>query len=49
MSYSYFKVPKTKKLNMTHYFVIEIPNNSELQHKASNHSSDIMFKDFKKL
>ena len=34
---------------MTHYFIIEIPNKGELQEIASNHSSDIDFKDFMKL
>ena len=46
---SYFKVPKTIKLNATHYFIMKIPNKKELQQIASNHSSDIDFKDFMKL
>ena len=46
---SYFKVPKTIKLNATQYFFMEIPNKRELQHIASNHLSDIDFKDFMKL
>ena len=46
---SYFKVPKTIRLNATHYFIIEISNNRELQQIASNHSSDIDLKDFNKL
>ena len=46
---SYFKVPKTIKLNATHYFIMKIPNKGELQQTASNHSSDIDFKDFLKL
>ena len=46
---SYFKVPKTITLNATHYFIMKIPNKRELQQIASNHSSDIDFKDFMKL
>ena len=49
ISQSYFKVPKTTRLNATHYFIIKIPNKRELQQIASNHSSDIDFKDFMKL
>ena len=48
-SQSYFKVPKTIRLNPTHYFIMRIPNKRELQEIASNHSSDIDFKDFMKL
>ena len=48
ISQSYFKVPKTIKLNATH-FIMKIPNERELQQIASNHSSDIDFKDFMKL
>ena len=36
------------RLNTTHYFIIKIPNKRELQQIASNHSSDIKFKDFMK-
>ena len=42
-------MPKTIRLNATHYFIMKIPNKRELQQIASNHSSDIDFKDFKKL
>ena len=42
-------MPKTIGLNATHYFIMKIPNKSELQQIASNHSSDINFKDFMKL
>ena len=49
ISQSYFKVPKTIRLNATHYFIMKIPNKRELQQIASNHSSDIDFKDFTKL
>ena len=46
---SYFTVPKTIKLNSTHYFVIKIPSKRELQQTAFNHSSDIDFQDFMNL
>ena len=42
-------MPKTIRLNATHYFIMKIPNKRELQQIASNHSSEIDFKDFKKL
>ena len=48
-SQSFFKDPKTIRLNATHYFIMKIPNKRELQQTASNHSSDIGFKDFMKL
>ena len=43
------KVPKTTRLNVTHYFIMKILNERELQQIASNHSADIEFKDFIKL
>ena len=43
ISQSYFKVPKTIRLNATHYFIMKIPNETELQQIASHHSSDIDF------
>ena len=49
VSQSYFKVPKTIRLNTTHYLIIKIPNKRELQQIASNRSSDTDFKDFMKL
>ena len=49
ISQSYFKVPKTIRLYATHYFFMKIPNKRELQQIASNHSSDIDFKNFMKL
>ena len=49
ISQSYFKVRKTIRLNVIHYFIMEIPNKKELQQIVSNHSSDIDFKDFMKL
>ena len=45
-SQSYFKVPKTVRLNATHYFIMKNPNREELQEIASHHSFDIDFKDF---
>ena len=49
ISQFYFKVPKTIRLNATHYFIVKIPKKRELQQIASNHSSGIEFKDFVKL
>ena len=43
---SYFAVPKTVRLNSTHYLVIKILNRRELQQITFNHSSDIDFQDF---
>ena len=42
---SYFKVPKDVRLNTTHFFIANTPNNRELQQIAINHSSDISFGD----
>ena len=49
ISWSYFKVPKTIRLNVTHHFIMSISSKRELQQIASNHSSDIDFKDLMKL
>ena len=49
ISKSYFKMPKIIILNATHYFIMKITNKSELEQIASNHLSDIDFKDFMKL
>ena len=38
---SYFKVPKDVRLNTTHFFIIKISNERELQQVTQNHSSDI--------
>ena len=46
---SYFKVPKDARLNSTHFFIMKILNERELQQIALNHSSDIDFKDFMKI
>lgn len=43
---SYFTVPKYVRLIYTHFFIIKIPNNLELQQIAFDHSSDIAFNDF---
>ena len=43
---SYFAVSKNIRLNSTHYFIMKIPNQRELQQTTYNHSSDIDFKDF---
>ena len=43
---SYFKVPKEVRLNTTHFFIMKIPNERELQQIAASHSFDIDFKDF---
>ena len=42
----YFKVPKDVRLNTTHFFIMKITNERELQQIATNHSSDINSKDF---
>ena len=44
---SYLAVPENIRLNSTHYFIMKIPNKSELHHIAFNHSSGIDFKDLK--
>ena len=49
ISQSYFKVPKTIRLNATHYFIMKTSNKRELQQVASNHLPEIDFKDFMKL
>ena len=46
---SYFKFPKNVRLNTTHFFFTKIPNKSELQQIALNHSSDISTEDFIKI
>ena len=46
---SYFKVPKDVRLNSTHFFIMKIPNERELQQIVLNHLSDIDFKDFIKI
>ena len=48
LSQFYFKVPKTIRLKATN-FIMKIPNKRGLQQIASNHLSDIEFKNFMKL
>ena len=43
---SYFKVPNDVRLNITHFFIAQIPNKRELQEIARNHWSDISTKVF---
>ena len=42
-------MPKTIRLNGTNYFIMKVLNKGELQQIASNHLSDIDFKNFMKL
>ena len=42
-------MPKNIRLNAAHCFIMKMPNKRELQQIASNHSSDIDSKDFRKL
>ena len=49
ISQSYFKVPKTIRLDVTHYFIKKISNKRELQQIPPNHLSDLDFKDFMKV
>ena len=42
MSLSYYKEPKTIRLNATHYFIMKIPNKRWLPQIPSNYSSDII-------
>ena len=41
-------MPKTIRINATHYFIMEISNKRKLNQIASNHSSDINFEVFMK-
>ena len=45
ISQSYFAVPKNIRLNSKHYYMMEIPNNWELQQILFNYLSDIDFKE----
>ena len=45
----YFAVLKNIRLNSKHYFIIKIPNKSELQQITFNHSADNVFQDFTNL
>ena len=46
---SNFSVPKDVRLNSTHYLIMKINNQRELQNIAINHSADIDYKDFMKI
>ena len=46
---SYIAMPKSIRLNSTHYFIMEIPKKQELHQIAFNHSSDIEFDDLTNL
>ena len=46
ISQSYFKMPKTIRLNMTYYFIMKIPDKRELQQIALNQSPDIELKGY---
>ena len=43
---SYLFVPNDVRLNSTHYLIMKVKNNRELQNIASNHSVEIDYKDF---
>ena len=46
---SYFSVPKEVRLNSTHYLIMKIQNERELQSIAINYSAGIDCKDFMKI
>ena len=46
---SYFSVPKEVRLNSTHYLIMKIHNKRELRNIATNHSTDIDYKNFMKI
>ena len=46
---TYFAIPKNIRQNLTHYFIMKIPNKQEFQQIAFNHSSGINFQDFMNL
>ena len=46
---SYFSVPQKVRLNSTHYLILKIHNERELQQVAINHSADIGYNDFLKI
>ena len=49
ISQFYFKLPRSIRLNATHYFIMKTPNKRELQQIPSSHLPEINFKDFMKL
>ena len=46
ISPSYCKMPKTIRLNATHYFIMKFTNKGELQKIASDHLPDFDLTDF---
>ena len=46
---SYFAVPKNTRLNITHYFIMKIPDKREPQQITLNHSSDTDFQNYMNL
>ena len=46
---SYFSFPKDVRLNSSHYLIMKINNQKELQNIAITHSADIDYKDFMKI
>ena len=44
-----FSCAKSIRLNSTHYLIMKIHNNRELQNIAIYHSADINYKDFMKI
>ena len=46
---SYFAVPKNTRLNITHYFIMKIPDKREPQQITVNHSSDTDFQNYMNL
>ena len=49
LTQSYFCVPKDLRLNSTHYLIMKINNNRELQIIAINHSANIDYQGFMKI
>ena len=49
MAQSYFSIPKDVRLNSTHYLIMKINNNRELQNITINRSADIDYKNFMKI
>ena len=46
ITHSYFRFPKNVRLNSTHYLIMKIHNRRKIQQIASDHSTDIDYKDF---
>ena len=46
---SYFSVPKDVRLNSTHCLIMKFNNRGELQNIAINHSTEIVYNNFKKI